>query len=905
MVNSTISHYEILEKLGEGGMGVVYRAHDTRLGRMVAIKILPADALAKPGRKLRFIQEARSASALNHPNIVTVYEIDSCDGTDFIAMEYVPGKTLGALIGRRGLKIADVLSFSVQIAGAVAAAHAAGIIHRDLKPGNVMVTENGVAKVLDFGLAKLVANASGSPTADDPEDVETEVMEETPTTQGGQIVGTVAYMSPEQAEGKVVDARSDIFSFGAVLYEMVTGRRAFQRDSRSSTLSAIVKDQPALATGIKPDLPRDLETTLNRCLRKDPNRRFQHMGDVKIALEELKEQSDSGTLPFLGRANSAKPNPFALAAGLGAILLLSGLGAWMRFFHRAPDAVSPTMRAVPITSYRGAVDQPSFSPDGNQVAFDWTGEKEDNFDIYVKLIGPGPPLRLTTDSAIDFSPAWSPDGRSIAFGRLLGTGKYGMYVIPALGGQERKLLEGYATGDPLLPGPYSTWSGDSKWIIAPYQSSPNVPYEMSLISNETGERRRLISPAPGSLGDTMPSLAPDGKTLAFCRTSSSGTGDIYVAHLTQDLRLSGNLIPLTSENHVMAGLDFTPDGRDIIFSSDRSGKFALWRIPASKPATPQPTALFGEDAINPQLFRRGGRLIYVRQTRAETIRRIPVTGSAKDVANSRPFLASSRDEQTPQFSSDGRRVAFASNRSGPWEIWLANADGFDAAQLTSFPLSSVVQNPAWSPASGEVAFQVFSFTTNRYEIYRMPVSGGQPQRLIEGLQPSWSRDGKWIYFVSGYPASPQIWKISREGGQPVQVTRHGGAVPMESPDGKFLYYGKDLNCLSLWRMPVTGQEEEHVLDIRSGWSMYTLVGNEIYYIAGTFNRGQETHEANIESFRPATGARKHIATIEKPVPYGRSEASRVALSVSPDGRFLFYTRQDRQTSELMLVENFK
>jgi hypothetical protein len=209
-------------------------------------------------------------------------------------------------------------------------------------------------------------------------------------------------MSPEQAEGKVVDARSDIFSFGAVLYEMVTGRRAFQRDSRSSTLLAIVKDQPASATGIKPDLPRDLETTLNRCLRKDPNRRFQHMGDVKIALEELKEQSDSGTLPFLGRANSAKPNPFALAAGLGAILLLSGLGAWMRFFHQAPDAVSPTMRAVPITSYRGAVDQPSFSPDGNQVAFDWTGEKEDNFDIYVKLIGPGPPIRLTTDAAIDF-----------------------------------------------------------------------------------------------------------------------------------------------------------------------------------------------------------------------------------------------------------------------------------------------------------------------------------------------------------------------------------------------------------------------------------------------------------------------------------------------------------------------
>jgi serine/threonine protein kinase len=239
MVGRTISHYEILEKLGEGGMGVVYRARDTRLGRTVALKILPAEALAKPDRKVRFMQEARTASALNHPNIVTIHEIDSCDGTDFMAMEYVPGKTLGAWIGRKGLKIGEVLKLSVQIADATAAAHAAGIIHRDLKPSNVIVTEKGTAKVLDFGLAKLTERATG-----DAEDEETETIEEKPKTEEGLIVGTVAYMSPEQAEGKIVDARSDIFSFGALLYEMATGRRAFQRDSKMSTLSAILKEQP-------------------------------------------------------------------------------------------------------------------------------------------------------------------------------------------------------------------------------------------------------------------------------------------------------------------------------------------------------------------------------------------------------------------------------------------------------------------------------------------------------------------------------------------------------------------------------------------------------------------------------------------------------------------------------------
>jgi len=484
-------------------------------------------------------------------------------------------------------------------------------------------------------------------------------------------------------------------------------------------------------------------------------------------------------------------------------------------------------------------------------------------------------------------------------------------VIPALGGPERKLVEGYVNPDPLLPGPYATWSLDAKWIFAPYQISPNVPYEMSLISAETAERRRLISPAAHSLGDTMPSLSPDGKMLAFCRTSSSGTCDIYLVRLTQDLRPSGNPVQITSENHDIAGLDFTGDGREIIFSSDRSGKFALWRIPASVGATPQPIALFAEDAIDPQVSRRGKRLVYVRQTQAGTIRRIPVSGSAKGVLQGEPFLASSRNEQTPQYSPDGLRVAFASDRSGSWEIWLANADGSDAVQLTSFPLSVVPQNPTWSPNSGQLAFQVFSFTTNRYEIYWMPVSSGQPQRLIDGIQPSWSRDGNWIYFVSGYPASPQIWKISREGGQPVQVTKGSGALPMESPDGKLLYYGKDLNCLSLWRIPVAGGEEEHVLDIQGGWSTYTLVGNDIYYIAGTLNRGQGSPLASIDSFRPATTAPKHVATIEKPVVSvlpsgdGRSEVSPLALSASPDGKFLFYTRQDRETSELMLVENFR
>jgi len=271
MLGRMLSHYEILEKLGEGGMGVVWRARDTRLNRIVAIKTLPADKLADEGRKRRFIHEAQAASALNHPNIVTIHEIASEDGTDFLVMEYVDGKTLGQLIPRRGMRLDELLRYAIQTADGLAKAHAAGIVHRDLKPGNIMVTGEGRVKLLDFGLAKLT-----EPVQPD-EDSRTRTIQ--PDTEDGAIVGTAAYMSPEQAESKPVDARSDIFSFGAVLYEMATGTRAFQGDSKLSTLSAVLRENPKPPSQIVADVPRELERIIARCLRKDPARRFQAMPD--------------------------------------------------------------------------------------------------------------------------------------------------------------------------------------------------------------------------------------------------------------------------------------------------------------------------------------------------------------------------------------------------------------------------------------------------------------------------------------------------------------------------------------------------------------------------------------------------------------------------------------------------
>ena len=310
MIGKKLQHYEIVAKLGEGGMGVVYKARDARLDRFVALKVLPPEKTADPDRKRRFMQEAKAASALNHPNIITIHDIGEAEGVTFIAMECVEGRTLDQLIGPKGLKLDEAIKFAVQIAGALAKAHAAGIVHRDLKPSNVMVTGDGLVKVLDFGLAKLSEPAAP---------VELAVTRTlAPVTQEGVIAGTAAYMSPEQAEGKSVDARSDIFAFGALVYEMLTGRRAFQRGSQASTIAAVLLEQPEPVAGIMPDTPRDLEKIIARCLRKDPAQRFQGMADVQVALQELSEDVALGNARPRRAAAGRTPPDLDLGGGRAA-----------------------------------------------------------------------------------------------------------------------------------------------------------------------------------------------------------------------------------------------------------------------------------------------------------------------------------------------------------------------------------------------------------------------------------------------------------------------------------------------------------------------------------------------------------------------------------------------------------
>jgi serine/threonine protein kinase len=408
MTGRTINHDKILEKLGEGGMGVVFKARDHHLDRFVALKVLHPDKVADADRRQRFTLEAKAASALNHPNIITIYDIARVDEIDYIAMEYVKGHTLHSLIGRRGLPVSDVLKYGIQISDAVAAAHSAGIVHRDLKPANVMLADHGIVKVLDFGLAKL----TGTSSADDSDNTRT-LVEETPATEEGQVLGTIAYMSPEQLEGKKVDERTDVFAFGAMLYELITGQRAFDRGSRMATITAVLKEAPRPLTELSVDTPPELEKIVSRCLRKEPDRRSQTMLDVKNSLLELKEDTESGRLPSQRATAVAARNRLPV---WGSIALVATAAVASAVWWKGQTETRRELVVRQLTADVGLTTDPVFSRDGKLVAYASDRATQKNLDIWMHPLTQGAqPLRVTSNEADDQSPDFSPDGGLIVF----------------------------------------------------------------------------------------------------------------------------------------------------------------------------------------------------------------------------------------------------------------------------------------------------------------------------------------------------------------------------------------------------------------------------------------------------------------------------------------------------------
>jgi serine/threonine protein kinase/Tol biopolymer transport system component len=499
MIGQTIDRYRVIEQLGKGGMGVVYKARDTLLERYVALKVLPPEKSSDPDRRKRFLQEAKSASALNHPGIVAVYDVIAHDGQDVLVMELVDGETLEELLVRKRLPLGEALGLGIAIADALARAHAAGIVHRDLKPSNVMVTKEGV-KILDFGLAKL----TDTPFLDT--EAPTVAPDESSLTRQRAVLGTVGWMSPEQASGEPLDARSDIFAFGVLMYEMLTGKHPFRRRSTLETMAAIREEEPEAPSDIVPSLPPEAERALLRCLRKDPGRRWQSLSDLGAVLADLKEDTESGRKIMVEGGPGRRRISLRLAAGVAVVGLVAAVAAVI-FLRPETDSSKP-LELHRLTYDADPTLLPSISPDGNLVAFTSERGGEAGFDIWVRHINQPVPTRLTTHPADDWLPQFSPDGSLLVFASQRDGG--GTYVVNALGGGLRKIAG---------PGAFPRFLPDGERVVYGEnpQSAPRGLLQMFSVPVRGGTPEPFVPgwgvrPAPGSTG---PVFSPDGRLVLF------------------------------------------------------------------------------------------------------------------------------------------------------------------------------------------------------------------------------------------------------------------------------------------------------------------------------------------------------------------------------------------------------
>ncbi len=909
-----VGPYEILDPIGEGGMGAVYRARDPRLGRDVAIKVLRAEGMADPDpsrgsgssratsrddRRARFQQEARAVSALNHPNIVTVHDIGTEGDVAYLVMELVDGQPLDQLLPPGGMRLSEVLRIGAQVADACARAHANQIVHRDLKPANVMLQRDGRVKVLDFGLAKLFE----APGADNARTMVTRTM-------AGTILGTAAYMSPEQAEGKPLDGRSDIFSFGVMLYELCTGKRPFQGDSHASVLAEVLKQEPPPPGDLRADLPPELGRLIMRCLRKDPERRVQSMADLKVALEELREEADSGSLTSQVRAGVPVPSSMpatttttaavttrrrpwqAVAAGaLALTAILGGFYAW-RSRAPAPARVDATVQPVPLTSYPGIERPGNFSPDGSQLVFSWDGDRQDNFDIYVKLIGPGPPLRVTTDPAPDFGPRWSPDGRTVAFVRWVDRETVAVMLVPPLGGQERKVAQ-FQTR--VVLGAQLTslcWSTDSKYLFVSGGQGANEPNHIYRVAIDSGEITRLASVEGIGDGYTSLDLSPDGKTLATVRLDSSGSRRLELIALSSAFDREGST-ELKALGANVGGARWTTDGRQLVYAVSVNNPLPLYRY-ALEGGEPTPMTWVGAGAWSPAIARQGNRLVFARDFRDTNIWRVTLDPGGAAAGPPAQLASSSFREVFPQYSPDGRRLAFFSNRGGSVQVWTSEVDGSKAVPLTAMHAMATTGSPRWSPDGQRIAFD--SNASGSYQIYEISADGGQPRALTSGASSnfiaSWSPDGRWIYFSSDRSGRLEVWRMPAGGGEPERVTREGGQASTVTPDGQWVYFTKKDGADGLWRIPAGGGAESRVLERVFRYN-FVPTDKGIYYVAPV--SADRTSSVNFLDFK--AGETRQIVPLDRIPDLG--------LALSPDGRSLLFTTIDYLGTDLMLVEGFR
>ena len=790
---TSLGPFEVDALIGTGGMGVVYKARDTRLDRFVAIKVLPPERVADPDRERRFAQEARAASALNHPHIVTIYDISSAGDVPFIAMEYVNGRTLADAIGRRGLPMRELLRLAAQIADALAAAHAHGIVHRDLKPGNVMVTPDGVVKVLDFGLAKLVEVVA--------EDDSTATAVDRLKTMEGRIVGTPSYMSPEQALGRPVDARTDVFAFGSVLYEMVTGRRAFEGPNTVSTLSMVVDSDPPPAHALRKDVARDLERVIELCLKKDPGRRFQSMADVKLQLEALGQEWDSGVLRAIDlRAPGRGRRRVALFAAAAAVAVAAvAVSAWLWLAAR-PGGPAPEAALTRLTYDAGLTTDPALSPDGKLLVYASDRAGAGTLDLWVQQVGGGEPVRLTRDAGQNREPAFSPDGTRIVFRSTRDGG--GIYLVPALGGAARRIA-------PEGRGPVFSPDGHS---VAYYVGGPpgavlaNQKTELRAVGASGGASREVPT---GFAGVCCAIWTPDGGHLLFLGNRDTTLPldeslDWWVLPVSGGPAVKTGALAITRARGLRGDVAeapeavipaaWTPAGDGVIFSARSGDSTNLWQVgisPTTFKAAGDALRLTSGTAFEWQpsvaaLAGGGRRMVFASLTENPDLWTVSVAADeARLTGRPQRLTDSAARDSSPTLSADGRKLAYVSTRTGFSQVWLRELDSGSETAVTSN--TAVKYGPKLSPDGSLLTYSDSEAGT--WPIYLVRLGSGEEELLGSlGLANSFTLDGRSIFFHD-VPGRASILDLaSRRSTLLLEKPGHRFVAQRLSPDGRWLAF---------------------------------------------------------------------------------------------------------------------
>jgi eukaryotic-like serine/threonine-protein kinase len=770
-IGREIRTYKILSLLGTGGMGEVYRARDKRLGRDVAIKLLPASFATDPARRNRFEQEARALAALNHPNIGGIYGLEEVGNSCALVLELVDGVTLADTLQARPMPIDRALPAARQICEAIEAAHEKGIVHRDLKPANIKITPDGTAKVLDFGLAKALS-VEGGAVSDAP----------TATVLDG-VVGTPAYMSPEQARGETLDKRTDIWSFGCVFFEMLAGRRAFACDSMSETIAAVLGREPDWAA-LPPTVPSSIKRVLQRCLEKDPRRRLRDIGDARLEIDEAFAGGGASAVlaPVPARTRRdrlAWPVAFVLFV---ALILSIVIGSLLRPRMRS-DSAPNFSRIVRLTSGPAREFGPAISPDGKWVAY--LSNVGGVSDVWVKFVAGGEPANLTATSGLEITSGTaqggleiSPDGTRIAViarprGSLEG---FDTWEIPApLPGVPHKLLDG---------GLGLRWSPDGRQIA--FMRAGGLAGDALFVADADGTNRREIVKARDGMHNHWPAWSHDGY-IYFIHTVSTVLANAEPAEIYRLDPRSGSMEPVVLTTRRAVFPLPMPDGTGLIYAANpASADLSLWWRPATGSRSQRLTTGVGEYA-EPRISADGKTLVCTLYEIQQALYRIEVTPGRP--ARLTAITDGFGGDFEPSVAPNGDRMVFTSTRSGNRHVWTARIDGTDARPLTSGP--SLDQHPAFSPDGQQIAF--ISDRGGRRAIWVIDPQGGAPRKLADvpvlDSTLSWSSNSREVLYTAGIGDFPGLWTVSVADGQIKRLPTPGSAAePALAPTRDLIAY---------------------------------------------------------------------------------------------------------------------